>query len=305
MPVRRVAGTVVPILLALAVLAPEAVAGPRGGAPGIPTNFHIAATGPGSVTLAWNKPTSGTPYYYGISESPTFNWYSVLAPQTTFTRTKLAANVTHTWTLRAVDSRGIGSGTVSISYKPPPDTAPPTAPVLSAAYVGPKVVELDWTDSVEESSGSPTYLVTVNGSSTNFGTESRAVVPMTPSTTNTISVTARDRAGNTATSNTITVTTPPANNAIAPAPPANLSGSAIGNCEGWLDWDPAVDDVDPPSVIRYEAYVNGIFDGSWFGLTKAIIYATQNGTNTFVIKAFDSSGNSSQSSIDIPDMWLC
>ena len=54
-----------------------------------------------------------------------------------------------------------------------------------------------------------------------------------------------------------------------------------------------------------EGYVNGIFDGSWFGTTTALIYATQNGTNTFTIKAFDSSGNSSQSSVDIHDMWLC
>ena len=118
-------------------------------------------------------------------------------------------------------------------------------------------------------------------------------------------MTARDRSGSTATSNTTSVTTPAADNTIPPAPPADLGGFAVGNCEGWLSWRAAVDDVDPPSVIRYEGSVNGIFDGSWSGTTTALIYATQNGTNAFTIKAFDSSGNSSQSSVDIDDKWLC
>ena len=298
---RRVARTAMPVLLALAVIVPEAAA-----APGAPANLRIAATGQSSVTLAWDAPKGGGVYYYGISESPTFNWYSVLAPQTTFNRKNLSPNVTYSWSVRAVDSRGRGSGpSNTISYKVPPDTAPPTAPTLSSLYVGPKLVELDWTDSVDDASGAPTYLVTVNGSSTNYGTTSRAVVPLTPSTAYSISVTARDRSGNTATSNTISVTTPAADNTSPPAPPANLSGMAVGNCEGHLSWSAAVDDVDPPSVIRYEGYVNGIFDGSWYGTTSALIYATQNGTNTFTIKAFDSSGNSSQSSVDIRDMWLC
>ena len=304
---RRVARTAIPALLALAVMMPEAAAAARDrAATGAPTNLRIATTGPGSVTLAWDKPAGGSVAYYGISESPTFDWYSVLAPQTTFERTKLSPNVTYSWTVRAVDANGRSSGVSStLTYKVPPDTAPPTAPVLSQLYVGPTLVELDWTDSVDESSGAPTYLVDVNGSATNYGTTSRAVVPLTPSGTYSISVTARDRSGNTATSNTLSVTTPAADNAIPPAPPADLGGFAVGNCEGWLSWGAAVDDVDPPSVIRYEGYVNGTFDGSWFGTTSALIYATQNGTNAFTIKAYDSSGNSSQSSVDIHDMWLC
>ena len=305
---RRVARIAIPALLALALIVPEAAAAPRDrSGPGAPTNFRIAATGQSSVTLAWDAPKSGSAvYYYGISELTTFNWYSVLAPQTTFNRTNLTPNVTYSWTVRAVDARGIGSAVSNtVSYKVPPDTAPPTAPVLSQLYVGPKLVELDWTDSVDDASGAPTYLVNVNGSSTSYGTTSRAVVPLAPSNTYSISVTARDRSGNTATSNTLSVRTPAADNTTPPAPPADLAGSAVGNCEGWLSWSAAVDDVDPPSVIRYEGYVNGIFDGSWYGITKTLIYATKNGTNTFTIKAFDSSGNSSQASVDIHDMWLC
>jgi hypothetical protein len=56
-------------------------------------------------------------------------------PQTTFNRTKLSANVTYSWTVRAVDANGSGSRTSNtLSYKVPPDTAPPTAPALSQLY---------------------------------------------------------------------------------------------------------------------------------------------------------------------------
>jgi hypothetical protein len=59
-------------------------------------------------------------------------------------------------------------------------------------------------------------------------------------------------------------------------------------------------------VIRYEAFVNGIFDFSAFGLTSTMIYATQNGTNTYSVVAIDSSGNRSQPSVaDVHNMWLC
>jgi len=59
-----------------------------------------------------------------------------------------------------------------------------------------------------------------------------------------------------------------------------------------------------PARRRYEAFVNGIFDFSAVGLTSAMIYATQNGTNTYTVVAFDSSGNRSQpSTVDIHNMW--
>ena len=77
----RFVRTTMPVMLALALIVPEAAAEPPNrSAPGAPTNLRIAATGPGSVTLAWDKPASGgSVYYYGVSESPTFNWYSVPA----------------------------------------------------------------------------------------------------------------------------------------------------------------------------------------------------------------------------------
>ena len=132
------------------------------------------------------------------------------------------------------------------------------------------------------------------------------MVPLAPSTSYSISITARDNSGNTATSNTISVTTPAADNTSPPSAPPNFMGFEVGSCEGWLSWGASTDDVDPPSVIFYQASVNGIPDHFGFGLTSAMIYATQNGTNTYTVVAVDSSGNRSQpSTVDIHNMWLC
>ena len=322
MSVRHVALSAIPALLALALIAPEAGAAPKpkpsptptpspspAPAPAAPTNLRITATTSAGVTLAWDAPASGSSImYHHISESPGFKFFNVKPPATTFTRTRLSPNVNYTWVVQAVDMNGRPSANSNtVTYKTPPDTTPPPAPTLSAPlYVGPKLVELDWTDSVDETSSAVTYLVNLNGTSTNYGNQSRAVVPLTPSTSYSISITARDNTGNTATSNAISVTTPAADNTSPPSAPPNFMGFEVGMCEGWLSWGASTDDVDPPSVIFYQASVNGIPDHYGFGLTSAMIYATQNGTNTYSVVAVDSSGNRSEPSVvDVPNMFLC
>ncbi len=319
MSVRRVALSAIPALLALALIAPEAGAAPRpkpsptprraapSPSPSAPTNLRITATTSAGVTLAWDAPKSGSAIsYYYISESG-FKYFFVDPSQTTFTRTRLSPNVNYSWVVRAVVNGTPSPDSNTVTYKTPPDTTAPPAPTLSAPlYVGPKLVELDWTDSVDETSSAVTYLVNRNGTSTNYGNQSRAVVPLAPSTSYSISITARDNAGNTATSNAISVTTPAADNTSPPSAPPNFMGFEVGSCEGYLSWGASTDDVDPPSVIFYQASVNGIPDHYGFGLTSAMIYATQNGTNTYTVVAFDSSGNRSQPSVvDIPNMFLC
>lgn len=306
MSARRVARTAMPILLALALIAPEAGAVTRS-SPAAPANLRITASTSSSVTLAWDASKSGSGIaYYTVLEKSTWTHFNVKAPQTSFTRTRLWPNINHSWIVYAVDTRGRASAdSNTVTYKTPPDVTPPSAPALSAPFVGPTRAELDWTDSVDDVSH-VRYTVNVNGNSTQLGTLSHAVVGLDPSTPYSISVTARDNWGNAATSNTVSITTPAADNTSPPTAPGNLLGSEVGSCEGWLSWDASTDDVDPPSAIRYDAYVNGQFDGSAFGYLSTIVYATQNGTNTFTIVAVDSSGNESPpATVEIPNMWLC
>jgi chitodextrinase len=260
------------------------------------------------VTLAWDASKSGTGVsYYTVMEKTTWNFFNVPASQTTFTRTRLAPNISYAWVVYTVDKSGHRSAdSNTVTYRTPPDVTPPSAPVLSAPFVGPTRVLLDWTDSVDEVSG-VRYAVSVNGSATGTAYESQMVVPgLAPSTSYAFRVTASDNSGNTSTSNSVTVTTPAADNRSAPTAPPNLVGSEVGGCEGWLSWDASTDDVDPPAAIRYDAYVNGEFDSWAFGTTRTIVYARATGTNTFTIVAVDSSGNeSAPSTVAIPNMFVC
>jgi hypothetical protein len=309
MSARRVVRTAIPVLLAVAVIVPEAAAAPRDRSqPSAPANLRITATTSSSVTLAWDAAKSGSAIaYYTVLEKSTWSHFNVPASQTTFTRTRLWPNINHGWVVYAVDTKGNGSAHSNmVTYKTPPDTTAPTAPALSASFVGPTLAELEWTDSVDDVSG-VTYTVNVSGRAPQTAYESQAVVPgLTPSTSYTVNVTARDNWGNAATSNSVTVTTPANDNTAPPTAPGNLLGLEVGSCEGWLSWNASTDDIDPPSAIRYDAYVNGQFDSSAFGYTSTIVYATRNGTNTFTIVAVDSSGNESPpSTVEIPNMWLC
>jgi hypothetical protein len=286
------------------VIVPQAAAA----GPTRPGNLRITATTSASVSLAWNASTSSAGIaYYTVLEKSTWTSFNVTAPQTTFTRTRLWPNINHGWIVYAVDKRGrVSADSNMVTYRTPPDTTAPSTPALSDTYVGPTLVELDWTDSVDDVGG-VTYTINVSGRSGQFASQSRAVVPaLAPTTSYTISVTARDQFGNTTTSNAITVTTPPRDNTTPPTAPPNFRGSEQGGCEARLRWDPSTDDVDPASVIRYDAYVNGQFDGSVIGVTKHVAYAVQNGTNTFTLVAVDSSGNESPAStFVINNMWLC
>ena len=69
-------------------------------------------------------------------------------------------------------------------------------------------------------------------------------------------------------------------------------------CETWLFWDQSVDDVDPQAAIRYEISVNGVFDGAQNAIDRWITYGTQS-SNTYSVRAVDSAGNGSTSSITL------
>lgn len=257
MSVRRVARTAIPALLALARGATEAGAARRDRtSPTTPANPRITATTLSSVTLTWDasKPGSGIACYT-VLEKSTWTHFNVPAPQTGYTRTRLWPNINHAWIVYAVDTTGNRSGdSNTVTYRTPSDVTPPSTPALSAPFVGPTRVELDWTDSVDDVS-SVTYTVNVDGSPVRTGLSHAVVQGLSPSTSYAISVTARDSWGNAATSNMLAITTPTADNSSAPTAPGNLRGFESSGCEAWLSWDTSTDDVDPQSAIRYDAYV--------------------------------------------------
>ena len=70
---------------------------------------------------------------------------------------------TEIYTLRAFDYARNGSGPAVLNHTTPPDTTPPSAPVLSVTYVAPARIAVSWTRAVDNVSPFVTHTLLVNG----------------------------------------------------------------------------------------------------------------------------------------------
>jgi hypothetical protein len=133
---------------------------------------------------------------------------------------------------------------------------------------------------------------------------------LAPGTNYTFNVSVSDwSGGNTATSNTANVATPPSTDTIPPDVPTDLHLVQDNSCgEVWLGWNQVTDNVDPQSRVEYEIYVNDALSPLPVdaGVSLDFVYATAFGDNTFFVKAVDRSGNSSAPSKSIKHyLWPC
>jgi hypothetical protein len=160
---------------------------------------------------------------------------------------------------------------------------------------------LSWTNSVDNRT-QVSYTILVDGRSylIDQSFTSATVFDLSPSTTYAFQVTARDFFGNSAGSNVLTVTTPPASNATPSAAPTNLRlGPESGSEEVWLAWDPSADDADLQSEILHEIFVNGQRADRQVGGTNTIAYCPGPGPFPIAVRAVDTSGNASAFSNEI------
>jgi hypothetical protein len=265
-----------------------------------PSNLRVTSATSYNVSLAWNPSTdnSGTFSYRVVVSNGAA--YAVPQSQTTFSLF-VAPIGTYSFYVYAVDGSGNKSQrSNTVSATPPPDTTPPTAPVVSVVGVNPTEVSLEWTASTDDG---PYlfYQVFVNGSpNVDAGQKRFAVVHgLTPETTYEISVKARDLYGPpnvSAPSNVVTVMTAAVSavDTEPPASPRDLYGWDVGDGarEINLFWTESFDNQTPQSSIAYEVYMNGVLDHTTSG-DRAILYATQGGENMFTVIAVDDAGNRS------------
>jgi chitodextrinase len=272
--------------------------------PTTPSGLRITATGPTSISLAWNASSDNSGNFWYVVQGCGGS-IRVNPPQTTFTNTRLSPDRTYSCFVYALDAAGNRSGNSNtVSYTTPPDATPPTAPTLTATTVWPTRVSLSWTESVDNVS-QVYYTLLVDGSpygADQIGYRADTVLHLSPSTTYVFRVTVRDSFGNTAQSNVLSVTTPAVTDTVPPTAPANLSLSSESSPpEAWLDWDQSTDNTDPQSQILYEVYVNGELatESTVIGYGSTIAYCRAEGTNTIMVKATDTSGNVSAPSNEI------
>jgi chitodextrinase len=292
------------LVLALVFTSSVSAARPRDRTPPTtPTNLRITASGPTSVSLAWNASTDNSSNWWYCVQSSGAGCFRVNPPQTTFTHPKLWPGVTYTFSVVALDSSGNRSApSNAVTFTTPPDTTPPTAPTISTTSVVPTRIGVTWTASTDNAT-QVNYTLLVDGTPQGanlIGFRGLTVPYLEPESTHTFKVIARDSFGNASESNVLTVTTPPATEANPPTAPGDfrLSSEATPP-EAWLDWDPSTDDTDEPSEILYEVYVNGTRASVGIGHNEDIVYCEGPGPNRIIARAIDTSGNVSPFSNEI------
>jgi chitinase len=281
-----------PLVTSSAALAQQSASAPK--------NLRVTGVTDWAVTLAWDAPRGKAPASYVVQCSNGHSM-SVAGSQTTATFSSgFDYNRTYSFRVSAVSSSGSWSGpsnTVTATLLN--DTTAAPKPVVSSTGTGPTHVDLAWTYSGNDPS--PRFDIYVNGQLWHgqvAGTSKR-IVFLSPGTTYTFTLRARDSAGNWSDmSNPLVVTTPPAdpNDDDPPAMPPGLWGGVIdGATEAMVFWGNSTDNVTPQEHIRYELYLNGQFDGAtvYPYPRQFTMYLTPGIVNTIEVYAIDEAGNRS------------
>jgi hypothetical protein len=289
------------ILVLTIVLGPSTASARR---PPAPENFRVMARTAYTVTLAWNPaPANSGDFNYHLwgayNVGPT-----VILPKTatTYTFTALYPGNTYTFGIFAKNAAGQTSTQANVNgIRLPNDTTPPTtAPIVSIDEVGSNYANISWIPAQDDGPHLSTQIY-LNGAfyyGVGRGITTATLRFLQPGTTYDLTARAIDFGNNAGPfSNPIALVTLPANpnDTTPPTTPANLyaSGTGDGSTETHISWTQSADDFDAQSNIRYDIYVNGVFQEARFGSGgESIVYA-EFGENLIEVTATDTAGNTS------------
>jgi gliding motility-associated-like protein len=256
-------------------------------APSIPTGLTASIITENSFTLNWAASTDNVGVTgYDVYRNGTLV-YSTAG--TTANITGLNPSVTYSMTVSAKDAANNVSSVSSSLNVTTIDTHPPSVPTgLAANSLTETSFTLTWIPSTDNA-GVTGYDVYQNGSlvASVAGTTAN-ISGLSVSTTYSMSVKAKDAAGNiSAASNPLNVTTPDTH---APSVPTGLTASSVTQTSFTLTWTASSDNV---GVTGYEVYRDGtlittvtIASANITGLSASTTYA-------MTVKAKDAAGNAS------------
>jgi chitodextrinase len=278
-------------------------------APTKPTNLHVTGVGPYSVSLAWNPSTDNVGVVrYVVCCSASGNSQDIPAPASSGVFTAgVEPNRVQTVRIYAVDAaNNFSQPSNFVTATTTADTVPPTTPLVSVTGVGPTHVALLW--SATDNGPNIWYTVWMNGTQVMTASQNTSqIFPLlAPETTYTFTVQARDFSNNLSpVSEPVEGTTPAPNpNDVTPPTTPALWTGYVSGCEVQLQWTESTDDFDPQFAIEYEIYLNGVHvDSTALRFTNRVVYANQNGVNTFAVAAVDSAGNRSLLSNELSETF--
>ncbi len=269
-------------------------------APTIPSGLAASAITTSSFTLSWNASTdnvavTGYDVYNGAVKVNTSN-----ITATTFNITGLSPNTAYSMTVRAKDAAGneSTSAPLSVTTNDIPDTQAPSVPTgLAASAITTSSFTLSWNASTDNIAvtGYDVYNGAVKVNTSNITATTFNITGLLPNTSYSMTVKAKDAAGNESTSAPLSVTTNASPDTQAPTVPTGLAASAITTSSFTLSWNASTDNV---AVTGYDVYSNGIKVNSVL-VTGTSYNATgfaSSTTFTITVRARDAAGNESTSS---------
>ena len=257
--------------------------------PSAPTGLTATELDVNDVKFSWSPSIDNV----GVTGYKVYRGGTYVATSTTtgYTDSGLKPNTSYSYYVTAVDAAGNASAHSATAGAKTTDAVAPGAPTgLTATETDVHHIALSWTGSTDNV-GVTGYRIYRNGrlvktvTSTSYTDSS-----LTPSTTYSYDVTARDAAGNeSAASNTASATTLDTTPPTAPV----LTAKVANTTNAALSWSASSDNV---KVAGYYVYRNGALLATISAGTRS--YTDKNapsGTDTYVVVAFDAAGNVNQS----------
>jgi chitodextrinase len=261
-------------------------------APSVPVGLAFSQITASSFTLNWGAATDNIAVTgYDIFQDGVQVGSSVTL---NYAVTGLAPLTAYSMTVKAKDAAGnVSAASAAFSVTTTADTTAPAAPSgLAAASLSATSFMLSWNASTDNI-GVTGYDIFKDGVQIgSSATLTYAVSGLAPLTSYSMTVKAKDAAGNVSAASTpLSVTTTA--DVAAPSAPAGLVASALGTTTFTLSWNAASDDV---AVTGYDVYKNGTLVGSSVTLSYAVTGLSPGTAYNMTVKAKDAANNASAAS---------